>query len=266
MKTKLLLLSLVCFSILFLTNCKKDEDNQEQTTQTTTTPKKVIPETYAKKWVVNTKSGIVFQWIEFTEFGLYFISFDDYSYKSGTCSYDESSNKIILDNYGYVEIESLDGNVISINVYVNETQETIGLVATEGKELPASSQTTLLCKTWDIIEYSITDESTGETIPIYPSPAIDYSRYDVAFTSYGTYFTTSVYNVQGMESGLYENRYWKWSNSSENSICYGTNKETSDNCDYTCGISINEDILIMEGTTQSMGMTYSFNLKCKVAE
>jgi hypothetical protein len=263
MKKQLAMFGLICMSVLLLSYCKKDKAEDE----TNNTPKKVIPQEYAKKWVVNSKDGIIFQWLEFTELGYYFLSFDDGTFVSGLCTYDESSDQIILINFGYVEIVSIDGNVISINVYVNETGETIDLVATGSDEIPSSTNTDLLCRTWDIVEYTMTNESTSDVTILYPTTSYDVSRYDVAFTTYGTYFTTMIYSMGGSPGEMYENRYWKWSDASENELCYGTSQEMCDSCGYTTGItSINTDELILEGSNESGGTVYTFYIRCSAAD
>ncbi len=251
-KIAILLVGLLLLSLGF-NACKKDEPEGSR--------EKVIPEMYAKKWLVNTnQKSVDYISIEITEYGYYFILFDDNSSVSGTCYVDGDDN-IILVNYGYIEVLDVDGEVFSFILHIDDTNEAETIFTTEAEEMEVTDETDLLCVTWHISEYYFV--SGNDTTWAQPSDTYDFSVFDVTFTTYGTYFTHEEYSYQGTPSTLYENRYWRWTNDDNDEICYGLTQDQADECGYSAEITtLTDGELIMEGTTTNVyGQSYHFYVK-----
>ena len=248
--------------IMAFTACKKDKTEPEPSPIVTPTTQKTVPSQYAKKWYVSTTKStntVEYVWIEFTTNGHYFIMFDDGTATSGSCYFSSSNNRIILENYGYVEIVSIDSTNFSFILYINATAETSTIFTTVGSQTITGTTANLLCKTWKVVEYYMVNTSTFDTSYAIPSDMITYSRFDVNFTSYGTYFTSEEYTYNGQPGVLYDNRYWRFSDGNESILCYGLTQVQSDNCEYSCNITtINSNLLLLEGNSGA----YNYKIKC----
>lgn len=261
---KKFILNIMLFSsiIMAFTACKKDKTEPEPIVNPTT--QKTVPAQYAKKWYVNTTKSINavdYVWIEFTTNGHYFIMFDDGTAISGSCYYSSSNNRIILENYGYVEIVNIDSTNFSFILYINATAETSTIFTTVGSQTVTGTTANLLCKTWKVVEYYFVDQNTNDTSYAVPNNQITYSRFDVNFTSYGTYFTSEEYTYNGTPGTIYDNRYWRFADGSESILCYGLTQAQSDNCEYSCNITtLNSSSLIIEGNNGG----YTYKARCIV--
>lgn len=250
-KIAFMLVALIVFS-LGSNSCKKDELESREI---------VIPEQYAKKWLVNNNDRAVdYISIEITQYGYYFIVFDDNTYITGSCYVDTDDN-IILVGYGYIEILDLGDEGFSFILHLDDNDEPETIFTTAAQEMDVTDETELLCTTWHITEYYFV--SGGETTWVQPSDTYNYSTFDVTFTTYGTYFTHQAYTHQGTPGELYDNRYWQWTNDDNEAVCYGLTESEAQSCGATANVTTltGEEFVLEGSSTNIYGQTMTYYIK-----
>ncbi len=215
MKTvKKLSLLLFVFSLMVVA-CKKKED----TTPTQATSPGTAKKAYEKRWNVSSaqrlsqaNTGISIVAIEFT-LGSYLIFYSNDSVATGTYS-EINSQTLQLGNYGTLAITSLSDN--SFNFVLTPTGAVaINVVSAPAPVLSTSANTTALCQTWKIAKQTITVSDTS--VKLQQTALGDTVLY-VTFSQYGTYLSKM---TAGNNYVAFQTNSWKWTDSNENSFCYG---------------------------------------------
>jgi hypothetical protein len=126
-------------------------------------------------------------------------------------TYRIEGNKIILLDFGVINVITITDKEFSFSLTLDTTGETEDFVAGKSDEpIESTNRTDMLCRTW-VLE-KLTYE--GET---FYSDAIT-----VLFSRAGTYLVSYVYEG---ETGLSE---WKWANSQETQLYYSWDNWTDD--------------------------------------
>jgi hypothetical protein len=214
----------ILIAVLFLTSilsCKKDEKE---------TKDDLNKETISAKWVVDGTS--VFESFEFNESGNYIVV-ENTTTKSvkgqivlfGT--YEIIDNvTIVLSDLGTMKISQIAESSIDFQIALeSDPSNEISITALKQEVIPNSTNTNLLCRTWELISFG------GEEM----------SGFIVLFSDAGTYFVESTY---GNGIGT-----WKWCDSEESKIAFTISKEL--NCD---GLEIIKEIQLTSDSFTGIDM------------
>jgi len=190
--------------------CKKNDE--EDNNSDNTTVENVEKSTISAKWEVD--DGSDYDSFEFNESGTYVVvkNSPDKNPENeiilfGTYTID--GNLLILSNFGTIKIITLTDNVMTFAIKL-EGEVDFGetLSATKSNELPSSTNTQLLCRTWRLLSLN------GDTVT---------GTYDdkyVVFYQSGTYVVTYVGSDE-----LGDVAQWKWYDDQQNVICYSWDGE-----------------------------------------
>lgn len=221
---------LFVFALIFaaILSCEKDDKEE---TPPEVPPVTILKSTISAKWEVEGDSD--YEILEFNESGTYVVvktSPDKDTNEDiilfGT--YYVEGDKLILSNFGVVWVQSLTDDMMTFRIKLDgvvDYGET--LTANRSEELPSSSNTTLLCRTWHLI--TLNGDSVAGT---------DNELFFVFYKS-GTYFVTWVYNDN--LGGLAE---WKWYDSNESAFCYSWDGEPD--CSSYANTTVSETELIID--------------------
>ena len=183
--------------------------------------------TYKAKWLVEENGD--FKSFEFNESGNYIVvknapegSANSEIVRFGT--YETTDNKVLnLSNLGILKIKSTTANRMSFSIVTLENPETeINLNAQRQAEISNSTNTDLLCRTWELVT------TNGE-----PVSGTD-MELTVLFSNASTYFVTYLNPTDENDGGLAQ---WVWTNSNEDSLCYSWDG-TAPVCDADNTVSI----------------------------
>lgn len=189
--------------------CKKD-DNKDNNNDADVV--NVEKSTISAKWEVQGDSD--YETLEFNESGTYVVvknspdkDPNDEIILFG--SYTIDGNLLILSNFGTIKVLTLTDDEITFAIKLEgETDYGDTLTAKKSAELPASTNTQLLCRTWKLFSLN------GDTVA-----GTDDELYVVFYQS-GTYVVTQV-----GEDQLGDVAQWKWHDSNEDAICYSWDGE-----------------------------------------
>lgn len=225
MKNLKLLFTLAMIFVIVIA-CKKDKE-EETTAQTDVV--NVEKSTVSAKWEVEGDSD--YDTFEFNESGTYVVvknspdkNPEDDIILFGTYTID--GNLLILSNFGTIKVLSLSDVEISFAIkLLGETEYGETLVANKSEELPASTNTQLLCRTWKLVTLN------GDSVAGTSNELL------MVFYTSGTYVVTYIEDDQ--LGGLAE---WKWFDSDENVICYSW--DGPPNCEDVAEIHVLEQNLL----------------------
>jgi len=205
--------------LLVITACKKDAEEEQPPAPA---PINLEKSTVSAKWEVEGDSD--YQTLEFNESGTYVVVkksadkyVDDEVILFGTYTID--GDKMILSNFGIIKVNSISEEKITFTIKLDDESE-YGetLSANKSDELPPSTNTQLLCRTWRLVTLN-GDTVTGTQ-----------NEFLMVFYKSGTYVVTYIENEE--LGGLAE---WKWKDSDENVMCYSW--EGTPNCDNLADIN-----------------------------
>jgi len=175
--------------------CKKDDKNSTVTLDI---------ETLSAKWLVSGSSE--YSSFEFNKSGNYIViknaNTSNQEIKFGKYTISEST--IILTGYGTIIVSEIKENTITFIFKTNIDPDTeININADKQDEMESTSNTDLLCKTWELVT------ENGE-----PVEGTD-MELTVLFSKAGTYFVTYI-NVSDASNVA----QWKWKNAEETELYY----------------------------------------------
>lgn len=236
--------------LIFNTSCSSDDD--EKTLPTNQIDLKNVVNS---KWIVSENSGI--KSIELTENGNYIIigsiidnitrSTDDEVNSGSYTIIDEVNNIIELKEAKMrMKIVSYEDNTIEFILTILDTSKEYTFKATKAQEMPSTTNTELLCRTWVVVDFETTDptEDPAETIGI-----------TVLFSKAGTYY---VANSKDPESGGIAQ--WEWVvDSNESKINYLWDDQDTKK-DVTIE-TLNEDSFIMIESFEEDNIVEKYTLK-----
>jgi hypothetical protein len=191
----------ILFAMLVLTliaSCNKDEDasNDDLSIESTT---------INAKWIVTGSSD--YESFEFNESGNYIVvkntstkSTNDPTIFFGTYEV-VNETTLVLSDFGTLTLSSISENTNSITIQlVSNTDNEISVDASKQEEIESSTNTDLLCQTWEAVSLD----------------GISLSNFYVLFSTAGTYFLYSeVDGEQSMDLGT-----WAWCNTDENKLTF----------------------------------------------
>lgn len=221
---KYLFLFAMVFSVLIA--CKKDE---EEDNTTDTGVENVEKSTVSAKWEVEGNTD--YETFEFNESGTYVVvknspdkNPEEDIILFGTYTID--GNLLILSDFGTIKVMTLTDDEMSFAIKLEgETDYGDTLTAKKSEELPASTNTQLLCRTWKLVTLN------GDSVAGTSNELL------MVFYTSGTYVVTYIENEQ--LGGLAE---WKWFDSDENVICYSW--DGPPNCEDVAEIHVlNQNLL-----------------------
>jgi hypothetical protein len=192
---------LVLIAIAIFISCDKNENSTENNVNNIT---------YKAKWLVEENGD--FKSFEFNESGSYIVvknapaeSGESEIVRFGT--YETTDNKVLnLSNFGTLKIKNTTANRMSFSIATIDNPETeINLNALRQAEIPNSTNSDLLCRTWELVT------TNGE-----PVVGTD-MELTVLFSNAGTYFVTYLNPTDENDGGLAQ---WVWTDSNEDSLCY----------------------------------------------
>ena len=184
--------------------CKKD-DKEELPPEPD--PVTITKSTVSAKWEVEGDSD--YNTFEFNESGTYVVvktspdkDITEDIILFGTYTID--GDQMILSNFGRILVKSISDEKITFAIKL-EGESGFGdtLAANKSDELPASTNTHLLCRTWRLV--TLNDDTVTGTE----------SELLMVFYQSGTYVVTYIENNE--LGGLAE---WKWRDTEENVMCY----------------------------------------------
>jgi hypothetical protein len=206
---KYLFLFALVLGVLFA--CKKD-DEEEANDDNNTNTELVEKSSVSAKWEVEGDSD--YETFEFNESGTYVVvknspdkDTEEEIILFGTYTID--GDLLILSNFGTIKVITLTDEQISFAIMLLGEQ-TYGdtLIANRSEELPSSTNTQLLCRTWKLYSEN-GDTVAGTSDELY-----------VVFYQSGTYVVTYV-----DEDEIGDIAQWKWYDSDEDVICYSWDGE-----------------------------------------
>ncbi len=203
---------LLLFAIVFITSCKKENDNNNETTNT------LGVETLSAKWVVNEPSD--YESFEFNKSGSYIVIENNYnkSVENKTThfgSYTIMDDKtIVLSDFGTMKTSQFSDNSMNFTLKLDsDLSNNIEISATKQPKSSYSAKTELLCKTWELFE--INGELAEQNELIY------------MFSLSGIYFVK--FDVEDDDSYLGQ---WKWQDSTEKEIIFYIYDDSTWNEDF----------------------------------
>jgi len=190
--------------LLVITACKKDTKEEPPTE-----PETIVVEksTISAKWEVAGDSE--YNTLEFNESGTYVVVKTSPDKEiSGEIilfgTYTIEGDQLILSNFGRIKIKSINDEKMTFTIKLeNESEFGETLTANKSEELPASTNTQLLCRTWRLVTLN-SDTVTGTEMELL-----------MVFYQSGTYVVTYIEDEE--LGGLAE---WKWRDTEENVMCY----------------------------------------------
>lgn len=190
-------------------SCKKDDE--EDTVDNGTEVENVEKSTISAKWEVEGDSD--YDSFEFNESGTYVVvrSSPDKETEEDILfgTYTIDGDLLILSNFGTIKVMSLTEQEMTFAIkLLGQSDYGDTLTANKSEELPPSSNTQLLCRTWKMFSIN-NDTVAGTEDELY-----------VVFYQSGTYVVTYV-----GEDELGDVAQWKWFDSQENVICYSWDGE-----------------------------------------
>jgi hypothetical protein len=208
-KFKIMGLMTACLLVVMF-SCKK-KSNDETSTTPPATP------TVNAKWIVGGIEAAQFTSFEFNKSGQFIVVMPTgLSYGN----YTSSGVSMVLDNFGELSVTKLTntefGFVLTMPKKSGKATYTIN--STRSNEVPATGNTALLCRTWnlDSMDHS---PVAGTTMEI-----------QMVFTTAGTYFVHYVYDNTNA------NALWKWLDSQQDTLCYSWSGTISCNGAQECKI------------------------------
>ncbi len=225
MKNLKLFLAVIIFSFIVLA-CEKDK-NEEQNDVT------ITAESVSAKWDVSNAAA--YESFEFNQSGSYIVvesssakstSAGDYHYGNYTITGDATMD---LEGFGTITVTSLSETGIEFSLKPDSDPDNeMTITAAKSDEMPSSINTSLLCRTWELI--SIDDIPASEQgLEII-----------VLFSEAGTYLVTHLNDPDA--GGLAQ---WQWKDPSEEILCYSW--EGAPTCDGTneVGVVVSSSELII---------------------
>tara|TARA_B110001450_G_C17545582_1_gene450397 strand:- start:130 stop:927 length:798 start_codon:yes stop_codon:yes gene_type:complete len=188
--------------LTFITACDKDENDPKETLEKAT---------ISAKWNVNNSSE--YESFEFNESGNYIVlknsttkSTNDQIILFGT--YEIIGNTtIVLSDFGTLTIADVNENSINFTIQLtSDPDNEIIINASKQTQMESTTNTELLCRTWELI--SINGEDVAGTE----------DELTVLFSAAGTYFVS----YSDGESGLAQ---WKWKDELETEFLYSWEEE-----------------------------------------
>ena len=197
---------LLTFSLILLviTACKKD-DKEELPPEPD--PITINKSAVSAKWEVEEDSD--YNTFEFNESGTYVVvktspdkDIEEDIILFGTYTID--GDQMILSNFGRILVKSISDEKMTFSIKLEgESEFGDTLLAYKSEELPTSTNTQLLCRTWRLVTLN-GDTVTGTEM-----------EFLMVFYQSGTYVVTWIENEE--LGGLAE---WKWRDTEEDVICY----------------------------------------------
>ncbi|MHA7943746.1 hypothetical protein ACJOV8_011795 [Formosa sp. 3Alg 14/1] len=217
-KFSLILLTVFVFALII--GCDSSDNGENDLTETTEDT------TINAKWVVTNAS--TYESFEFNESGNYIIlktsedqrTTEEPNILFGTYSLIDDDT-IVLSDFGTLIISNIDENSIQFALALaSAPEQTIQIEASKQLEIEKSTNTDLLCQTWQLVSFN------GENV-IGTTEALT-----VLFSRAGTYFVTNTSPLSSNQGGLAS---WSWNNSAQTQIYYnwGQGNETSGYADIT---------------------------------
>ncbi len=205
MKTmKFYVIALCLLSIAVVSACNKKKDDPAPAT-----PFAYSTDKLQNRWEVANNSrttgtaGSTLIAVEFVQ-NAYILYFPDDSIATGTYS-TSGTDVIVLNGFGKLKVNTLTETNFGFELEVDGTKE-VFTSAKADQAIPDSDNTTKLCRTWKLVEYTF----LGTTEKPENS--------EVVFNKYGTYLTT---DTEGGVTDVGSNT-WMWSNTDEDEFCYGS--------------------------------------------
>ncbi len=190
--------------LIIVSSCKKDEKEE---TPPEPDPITIEKSTISAKWEVETDSD--YKTLEFNESGTYVVvkSSPDKDTKEDIIlfgTYTIEGDQLVLSNFGRVLVKSISDEEMTFSIKLEEETE-FGetLLAKKSEELPSSTNTQLLCRTWRLVTLN------GDTVTGTENELL------MVFYQSGTYVVTYIENEE--LGGLAE---WKWRDTEEDVMCY----------------------------------------------
>jgi len=226
------------FAITAIAGCSSNENDTIETPVSTT---------INAKWMVSNPTEYIS--FEFNDSGNYIITKNTADAKTTTATNETRTiffgtyifiddNTLELSDIGTITIDNMDENTISFTLKLNNNTDTETFIeANRVEEITNSTNTELLCKTWQLISIdgqNVLGTNDGLT---------------VLFSRAGTYFVTNNNPVE--EGGLAE---WNWTDSTQTFLEYSWNKglgsdgivEVSNLTSTSLTITEDEEIFILE--------------------
>lgn len=211
-KLSYLLLMLPVLALTTFAGCSKGDDGGDDGTGGGDTPT-VTSQTLSAKW--NIAGNGIYKSFEFNESGNYIVveqtpvrAEDNEKVYFG--KYTLQGNTITMTGFGKLVVKSIDDKSASFTLTREGGQSAVELTTSKSEEMPKTTKTDLLCRTWEIVDEKIPGlegDYLAETDP----------DLTVLFSRAGTYL---VHNEDFEETGGVGLAQWKWIDSSETGIFY----------------------------------------------
>ena len=190
--------------LLVITACKKDDkDEQPPEPEPVTINKSAV----SAKWEV--EDGSDYNTFEFNESGTYVVvktspdkDIEEDIILFGTYTID--GDQMILSTFGRILVKSISDEKMTFSIKLEgESEFGDTLSANKSEELPTSTNTQLLCRTWRLVTLN------GDTVADTDLELL------MVFYQSGTYVVTWIEDEE--LGGLAE---WKWRDTEEDAMCY----------------------------------------------
>lgn len=219
--------------VVILFSCEKDDKNDNNGIT-------ITKETISSKWIVGDNA--TYKSFEFNKSGNYIIVVDNMKKSTNEEDIVFGNYQIVdditikLENYGTIKITKMDDSNISFSLTLEASNgNEISINASKAEEMQSSSNTELLCRTWNMV--SINGENVAGTE----------DELTVLFSQAGTYFVTYLNSTDEEDGGLAE---WKWKDENQETLCYSWDGELT--CDGDNEVQI-------EVATNSLKITEEFD-------
>ncbi len=232
-QTKILFFILFALTISFW-SCEDDDEDTDKLP--------VKKETISAKWNVSNSETSLYKSFEFNESGNYIVimnsskkSTDSEVFFFGTYTIIDDET-IELDDFGTIIIISLSENSFSFDfIPLYDPSSKISVSSTKAPELESSTNTELLCRTWQLV--TLNGENVSGTT----------EELTVLFSEAGTYLVTYASEYYDDSGSI---ALWQWKDESEIYLCYSWEG------DPTC---VGDNEVLVELGTNSLTITEWFD-------
>lgn len=235
---KIKVLAALLSLVVIFSSCEKgdNKDNNDVT---------ITKETISAKWIV--ADNVTYKSFEFNESGNFIIVVDNMKKSMNEEDIIFGNYEVVdditikLKNYGTIKTSKIDDNTISFTLTLDTSSgNEISINANKADEMQSSSNTELLCRTWNMV--SINGENVAGTE----------EELTVLFSQAGTYFVTYLNSTDEENGGLAK---WKWKDENQNTLCYSWDGEPT--CD-------GDNEILIEVTTNSLKITEVFDDEAEI--
>jgi hypothetical protein len=176
-----------------------------------------------KKWVLPASNNLNYQWIEFAPGNTYIILDKNGDSHAGKYTLSADGKSVILAGLGTMQISSLTSTALNFSLQLNGSGTPLAATSLAATQRIHSLNTDMVCQYWNLYKsYDYMNAGVYDTV-LYPQTnqnSAGMIKGEVIFSTFGTYFVTTIDKTFSGYDTSYLNGVWNWVNATETSINY----------------------------------------------